>query len=37
VLGVTNLELTRTGAKETTAESSLVLFDKDGKVIHKAP
>jgi hypothetical protein len=37
VLGVAHLKLTRTGAKETTAESSLVLFDKDGKVIHRAP
>lgn len=37
VLGSTKLETTRTGATETTAPSFLVLFDKEGKVIFKAP
>ena len=36
-LGVTNLEVTKTGATEKTAPSSLVLFDRDGKVIWSAP
>ncbi|MCZ6624409.1 MAG: hypothetical protein O7B35_09320 [Deltaproteobacteria bacterium] len=37
VLGNTSLETTDTGTKTRTAESSLVLFDKKGKVIWKAP
>jgi len=37
VLGSTSLETTRTGTVTKTAESSLVLFDKKGKVIWKAP
>jgi hypothetical protein len=37
VLGSTPLERVRTGATETTAPSSLTLFDKEGKVIWKAP
>ena len=37
VLGSTSLETTRTGAITKTAESSLVLFDKKGKVIWNAP
>ncbi len=37
VLGVTNLEVTKTGATQQTAPSSLVLFDKEGKVIWQAP
>lgn len=37
VLGHTALERTRTGAVEQTAASSLVLFDKEGKVLWKAP
>ena len=36
-LGTTSLEATRTGAMEKRAESSLVLFDKDGKVLGEAP
>lgn len=35
-LGVTELAATSTGTKTTTSESSLVLFDKDGKVIYQA-
>ncbi len=37
VLGSTSLETTDTGTVTKTAESSLVLFDKKGKVIWKAP
>ncbi len=37
VLGSTELEVTRTGATEKQPPSSLVLFDKDGKVIWQAP
>jgi hypothetical protein len=37
VLGVTPLETVRTGEGTVTAPSSLVLFDKEGKVIFKAP
>lgn len=37
VLGHTALETIRTGVVEQTAASSLVLFDKDGKVLWKAP
>ncbi len=37
VLGHTTLENPRTGVKEQRPPSSLVLFDKDGKVIWKAP
>jgi len=37
VLGSTSLETTRTGTVTKTAESSLVLFDKKGKVIWSAP
>src|ERR1051326_1814902 len=37
VLGNTYLENSRTGSKETTPLSSLVLFDKEGKVLWKAP
>lgn len=37
VIGVTTLENPRTGVKEQRPSSSLVLFDKDGKVIWKAP
>lgn len=37
VLGHTKLEITRTGTVEQHPASSLVLFDKDGKVIWKAP
>lgn len=36
-MGKTALETIRTGATEQTAESSLVLFDKDGKVMWQAP
>jgi hypothetical protein len=36
-LGAVQLEKTRTGATETTAASSLVLFDKKGDVIWRAP
>lgn len=36
-LGTTDLETTRTGATQKTAESSLVLFDKEGKVMWQAP
>jgi len=35
--GSTALEVTKTGATEQTAESSLVLFDKKGKVMFRAP
>jgi len=35
--GSTGLESTKTGATEQTAESSLVLFDKEGKVIFRVP
>jgi hypothetical protein len=37
VLGNTNLQTVRTGSKEMTALSSLVLFDKEGKVLWRAP
>ena len=37
VLGTTELTVTATGTKETTAESSLVLHDKAGKVLFQAP
>ena len=37
VLGSTSLEVTKTGAVTKTAPSSLVLFDKEGKVIFQAP
>lgn len=37
VLGTTDLVTTRTGAETKTAVSSLVLFDKDGKVLWKTP
>lgn len=37
VLGVTELEAVRTGVTERRPESSLVLFDKDGKVLWNAP
>lgn len=36
-LGNMPLENTKTGAKEITPESSIVLADKEGKVIFKAP
>jgi hypothetical protein len=36
-LGSASLETIKTGATEQTAESSLVLFDKKGKVIFRAP
>ncbi|MFQ5804439.1 MAG: hypothetical protein ACE5JQ_16235 [Candidatus Methylomirabilales bacterium] len=36
-LGSTSVEMTRTGAVVKRPESSLVLFDKDGKVIWQAP
>lgn len=37
ILGHTALEATRTGVVEKTAASSLVLFDKEGKVLWQAP
>ena len=37
VLGSTSLVATKTGAVTKTAASSLVLFDKEGKVIFQAP
>ena len=37
VLGSTSLELIKTGTIEKRPESSLVLFDKDGKVIWQTP
>jgi len=37
VLGVAHLSTIRTGEKTETAESSFVLFDKDGSVLWKAP
>jgi hypothetical protein len=37
VLGRTGLENMKTGEETTTAESSLTLFDKEGKVLWKAP
>ena len=38
VLGSTSLvETTKPSAAEQTAESSLVLFDEDGKVLSKLP
>jgi hypothetical protein len=37
VLGSVDLRTIKTGATERTAESSLVLFDKQGKVIFQAP
>ncbi len=36
-LGSVDLMTARTGATEQTAESSLVLFDKKGTVIFRAP
>ena len=36
-LGVTELETTRTGETTRTAESALTLFDREGKVLWKAP
>jgi hypothetical protein len=37
VLGSTSLEATNTGETEVTAPSSLTLFDKEGKIIWRAP
>jgi hypothetical protein len=37
VLGSTSLQIPRTGTVEERPESSLILFDKDGKVIWRAP
>ena len=37
VLGHTALEATRTGTVEQRPASSLVLFDKDGKMLWSAP
>ena len=37
VLGVTNLVTPRTGEKHTSSAASLVMFDKEKKVIWKAP
>jgi hypothetical protein len=37
VLGRTELETIKTGTVEQRAESSLVLFDRDGKVLWQAP
>jgi hypothetical protein len=37
VIGRTALEVTRTGAVTELPESSLVLFDKDGRVLWKTP
>lgn len=37
VLGTSCLETIRTGGSETTSPSSLVLFDKDGRVLFRAP
>jgi hypothetical protein len=37
VLGHSQLEATKTGAVVQRPASSLVLFDKDGKVLFKAP
>ena len=37
VLGSTDLETTRTGGVEKRPESSLVLFDKEGKVLRSLP
>lgn len=37
VLGYTNLEYRATGVREERPASSIVLFDKDGKVNWKAP
>jgi hypothetical protein len=36
-LGSTDLVTVKTGAEQRTAESSLVLFDRERKVIFKAP
>ena len=36
-LGVSDLGTTKAGATEKTAPSSLVLFDKDGKVLERLP
>lgn len=36
-VGVTDLEATATGEARRTAESSVVLFDREGKVIWRAP
>jgi len=37
VLGVTKLKSIRSGSTEVRAPSSLVLFDKEGKVVWEAP
>jgi len=37
VVGSTSLEIIKTGTVEKRAESSLVLLDKGGKVIWRAP
>jgi hypothetical protein len=37
VLGSTELENTKTGAVTTQPVSSLTLFDKEGKVLFRAP
>jgi hypothetical protein len=37
VLGNTSLVVPRTGKTENTSAASLVLFDKDGKVLSSAP
>ena len=37
VLGQVGLVSTRTGSTERTAESSLVLFDRENKVLWSAP
>ena len=36
-VGNTELKVTKTGEKRQLAKSTLVLFDKDGKTIFKAP
>jgi hypothetical protein len=36
-LGSADLVMVKTGSKEQTAESSLVLFDTQGQVIFQAP
>ena len=36
-LGTTMITVTKTGEKRQLAESSLVLFDKDGKMLFQAP
>jgi hypothetical protein len=37
ILGSTSIEIVKTGTVEKRPESSLVLFDKGGKVIWRAP